>query len=223
MKKSVLRKTRVFLIDDHSVVREGLRRIIDNEPDLEVCGEAATSEEALNKLPPLKPALAVVDLSLEGEDGLKLIQELRRKCPAVLVLVMSMHEESIYAERALRAGAKGYIMKRGSARDVLGAMRRVLDGKLYLSEPAATGLVQRLGGAAEKSPFNVTRLAEREFDIFRMIGQGIKTTEIAERLFLSRKTVEWYRERLKQKLGLPSGPKLTQFAIRWMREHKADL
>ena len=208
---------KVLIVDDHPIVREGLAELIGREQDLIVCGQAESGRSALEIIEEVGPDVAVVDLSLEDVNGLTLIKNVRSRRPALPILVLSMHEESLYAERALRAGAQGYIMKREAPRQVILAIRRVLGGEVYLSEALASRLMQTLvgrRGPAEVSP--VARLSDRELEVYTLIGQGLKTREIATKLDLSVKTIETYREHLKEKLGLKNATELVQSAIQWV-------
>lgn len=211
--------TRVFLVDDHPLVRESLTQLIEQQPDLEVCGEAPSAAAALARVGGARPDVAIVDLSLEGRSGLDLIRDLKLSFPGVAVLVLSMHDEQIFAERALRSGARGYIMKREATKNVIAAIRRIREGKLYLSASLQAALAERAAtGArpAEGSP--VTRLSDRELEVFRQIGQGRATRQVAEALHLSSKTVQAYCARIKDKLGLTSSTELLREAIRWVEE-----
>jgi DNA-binding NarL/FixJ family response regulator len=208
-------KRKVFLVDDHPLVREWLGTLIDRQADLEVCGEADGAPEARQKIEELEPDVAVVDITLEKGSGLELIKDLRIIRPGMPVIVLSMHDESLYAERAIRAGAKGYVVKKETTRKILLAIRDVLEGKVYLSGRAAGGLVEKIldGKASESSP--VDSLSDRELEVFRMIGRGMKTREIAESLHLSMKTVQVYCARIKEKLNLADATQLIREAMRW--------
>jgi len=208
--------TRVFLVDDHPLVRESLARLIDQQPDLEVCGEAANAALALARAPASRPDVAVVDLSLEGRSGLDLIRDLRETCPAAHVLVLSMHDEQLYAERALRLGARGYIMKREATRNVIAAIRRVRDGELYLSASLAASLAEKAATGGAHADSRIAALSDRELEVFRQLGQGRATRQIAETLHLSPKTVQAYCARIKDKLGLASSTEMLREAIRWL-------
>jgi DNA-binding NarL/FixJ family response regulator len=215
-------KTRVFLVDDHPLVREWLTNLIHQQPDLVVCGEAETAAAGLAGIQANAPDVAVVDLTLAGRSGLELIRDLKLSCPKVAVLVLSMHDELLYAERALRAGARGYIMKREVTKKVILAIRRVQQGKIYLSERFATTLAEKLVTGvpgAPRTPDSV--LSDRELEVFRMLGQGRATRHIAESLHLSAKTVQAYCARIKDKLGLGSSTELLREAIRWEQEQGA--
>jgi DNA-binding NarL/FixJ family response regulator len=206
----------VFLVDDHPLVREWLTNLIQQQPDLRVCGEAENGLQAREAIARLKPDVAIVDISLKDSSGLELIKDLRLTCGQVAVLVLSMHEESHYAERALRAGALGYIMKRETATKVVAAIRQVLQGKLYLSESLAVGMaVQFVSGRtlATGSPAEV--LSDRELEVFEQLGEGRGTRQIAETLGVSIKTVQAYSARIKEKLKLASATELIREAVRW--------
>ena len=205
----------IFLVDDHPLVREWLTQLIDQQPDLTVCGEAGSAAEAVAALGAARADLAIVDLSLEGSTGLDLIKSLQRLAPAVPVLVLSMHDESLYAERVFRAGARGYVNKRESAQRVVEAVRRVLDGKLYVSEKAAEILAaQTVRGRAHGEPA-IGRLSDRELEVFEKLGQGIGTRQIAEDFSVSIKTVQAYCARIKEKLNVGSATELLREAVRW--------
>ncbi len=214
---SRLPRTKTLLVDDHSIVRQGLRRLLESEPDFEVCGEAPDGPAALTLASIHKPDIAVVDIGLEGMNGLDLIKNLKERRPGILILVVSMYDEQIYAERALRAGAKGYLMKKESAEKIVGALRKIREGKLFLSEAVKEKILDRVGGSplkGEKNP--VDRLSDRELEVFQLIGRGFKTGEVAGKLNLGIKTVESYREQIKIKLALESASELVRYAIGWV-------
>ena len=215
------KRAQVLIVDDHPAVREALALRISRQPDLEVCGEAADTIDALRLVAEVLPDAAVVDISLKTGNGIDLIKRIKDRNDHVRILVWSMHSESLYAERALRAGALGYINKDQATDRIVEAIRRVLEGKVYLSEGMTEAILQRcVGGARDgdmRSPLDV--LADRELEVFRLIGEGVKTAEIAERLHLSVKTVETYRDRIRQKLGLSDGTKLALFATQWVLEN----
>ena len=211
-----LRKRRVFLVDDHPLVREWLTNLINQQPDLTVCGEAESAPQALGAMGAAKPEVAIVDLSLKDSSGIELIKDLKQCHPDVAVLVLSMHDESHYAERALRAGARGYIMKRETTRKVIGAIRQVLEGKLCISEAVAAALAARFVEGKTPAPHSpIELLSDRELAVFELLGQGRGTREIAETLRLSMKTVQAYSARIKDKLHLASATELLREAIRW--------
>lgn len=221
-KHSIKKKRTVFVIDDHPIVREGLTQLINREPDLSVCGVAEDVYEALRSMEVLKPDIAIADISLKGSDGIELIKNLKTRMPGLPVLVLSIHDESFYAPRALRAGARGYIMKQEATENVLVAVRRVLSGEVYLSERMANKMLQQFVGVV-KTPqrFPVDRLSDRELEVFRLIGQGHGTRRIAEELHLSVKTVESYREHIKDKMTLSDASELVRHAIEWVQREKS--
>ena len=209
-------KLQVVLVDDHPIVRKGLAQMIAREPDMEVCGEAETAVEALKAIAACHPDVAVVDLSLKGTSGLELLKDLKVRFPKLPVLVLSMYDESIYAERALRAGARGYLMKEEATEKVLAAIRGILSGQIYLSEAMASRLLHMAVGGRDPGAVSPTeRLSDRELEVFQLIGQGYGNTDIARQLHLSPKTVETYRAHIKEKLDLSSATELLQHAIHW--------
>jgi DNA-binding NarL/FixJ family response regulator len=211
-----MRKRRIFIVDDHPLVREGLTNLINGQSDLIVCGEAEDSAGAIAGIAKDRPDIALIDISLKNESGLELVKNLDNQFPLVALIVLSMHDEALYAERALRAGARGYVMKRETSRSVLACIRRVLEGGVYLSERVVNSMARRLSTSrktAEASP--VERLSDRELEIFRLLGQGRTTSEIAEDLHLSLKTVQAYCARAKEKFGVSSLGELLRAAIRW--------
>jgi DNA-binding NarL/FixJ family response regulator len=207
---------RVFIVDDHPIVRQGLGQLINHEPDLKVCGEASGVREARVGLSQTKPDIVILDLSLRDSDGLELIKDIRSKYRHLPVLVLSMHDESIYAERLLSAGANGYIMKQAAADQLLIALRRVLSGGIYVSEQIGASMIERFAVNGPKQSSNpIERLSNRELQVLNLIGRGRTTREIADDLNLSVKTVESHRQRIKKKLNLTSSPQLVQFAVNW--------
>ena len=202
------------------MMREGLRTLISREHDLAVCGEAETAGQALDAVANLKPDLVLADISLPGRNGVELIKDIRALQPAVLILVISMHDESLYAERVLRAGARGYIMKQESGPTMIQAIRQVLAGRIYLSGKMSARILENLTGKhAKASP--IERLSDREFEVFQLIGRGKSTVQIAEELHLSTKTVEAHRARVKEKLDLQTMTELISFASRWVETQDA--
>ena len=209
-------KKRIFLVDDHPLVREWLTNLINQQPDLIVCGETDSAPQALEAIARAKPDVAIVDLSLKDSSGFDLIKSLKQSETGAAVLVLSMHDEAHYAERALRAGARGYVMKRETTKKVVTAIRRVLEGKLYLRESSAEAMTVRwVGGAAHGATFTVEQLSDRELEVFEMLGRGLGTRQIAETLRVSVKTVQAYCARIKEKLNLSSATELLREAIRW--------
>jgi len=214
--RSARKRARILLVDDHPLVRERLAEIINREADLTVCGEAEDRHEAIAAIAARRPDLAIVDLTLKNSDGLELIKDIRSRWPKVRILVVSMHDESLYAERVIRLGAMGYITKQEASRRILLAIRRVLAGSIYLNERVAARIVGRLGthsGSGTETPADV--LADRELQVFNLIGRGLNTGEIAARLHIAVKTVETYRARTKEKLKLRNSSELLQVAIAW--------
>jgi DNA-binding NarL/FixJ family response regulator len=214
------RRGRVFVVDDHPLIRQGLAGVIADAGDLEFCGEASSAADALARVAALEPSLVIVDISLRDRDGLDLIKDLKARHPDLRMLVSSMHEESLYAERALRAGARGYIDKGADSEELQAAMRAVLKGELYVSKAIAARMLQRLtsgGGDIRATPME--KLSDRELSVFTLVGQGLSTREIAERLFLSVKTIETHKEHLKVKLNLRSANELIMHALQWQMKN----
>jgi DNA-binding NarL/FixJ family response regulator len=213
---TVARKSRVFIVDDHPLVREGLTNLINGQDDLIVCGEAKDSAQTINGIVKARPDVALIDISLENESGLELVKQLASQFPQVALIVLSMHDEALYAERALRAGARGYVMKHETSKSVLASIRRVLGGGVYVSERVVNRMARRLTSSREpvaSSPLE--RLSDRELEIFRLLGQGRTTSQIAGDLNLSLKTVQAYCARAKEKFGVTSLTELLRAAIRW--------
>ena len=215
--------TDVVLVDDHPLMRKGLVRTIENEVDLNIAGQMSSAEEALDEIEALDPALAIVDISLPGMSGMELIKHLQSRRPALKILVVSRHDETLYAERCLRAGAKGYLMKQEAGDVIVKAIRKILNGRIFVSEEINERLLQSMaeGGRERitKSPLEV--LSDRELEMFELTGQGHSTRDIAERLHLSVKTVESYRARIKDKLNLDSGNELMKHAVQWVESEDA--
>jgi DNA-binding NarL/FixJ family response regulator len=210
-----LRK-RVFLVDDHPLVREWLTNLINQQAHLTVCGEAESGPEAREKILALRPDVAIVDIALKDSSGIELIKDLKQACPEVAVLVLSMHEEAHYAERALRAGARGYVMKRETTRKVISAIGQVLEGKLCVSDAVAAAMAaQFVQGKTLATGSPVQQLSDRELEVFELLGQGRTTRQIAETLHVSLKTVQAYCARIKEKLNLGSATELLREAVRW--------
>jgi len=210
------KKYRVLLVDDHPIVRQGLALLIEREADLSVCGEADGAHTAFHAIEALRPDIVLLDISLNGPDGLEVLKEIRVKTGSLPVLILSMHDESIYAERAMRAGANGYIMKQEATEKVLVAIRRILQGDVYLSDRLTTTMLQQYvrGGAHTKSS-PLLNLTDRELEVFRLIGEGHGTRQIADELHLSVKTIESYQAHIKEKLALRNARELVQHAIEW--------
>lgn len=217
MKKSGngAKSIRVFVVDDHPLVRQALRDALRHERDMVVCGEADDRDEALRGIADAEPDLAIVDLRLRTSDGLDLVRDLRDRHPKVLSLVLSMQDESITAERAVRAGARGYVSKQEPPKKIMEAVRRVLGGEIYWSEKAAAHIASRIASPAPARTSVADHLSERELQVFEMIGLGRSTQQISESLHIDISTVETYRARIKEKLALKDGSDLLQTAIRW--------
>ncbi|MDB6023186.1 MAG: two component transcriptional regulator, LuxR family [Pedosphaera sp.] len=209
-------KHRVFLVDDHPIMREGFAQLINHEPGLHVCGCAATPPKALDAIESLKPDLAIIDVSLNGMNGIELIKNILSRRPGQLILTLSMHDESVHGERALRAGARGYVMKNEPTEEIMTAIREVLRGEVYLSKRMRSIVVQKfLNGGGGPGRSGVEELSDRELEVFQLIGGGHKTRQIADQLHLSVKTVETYRAHIKEKLQLKDGMELVRHAVRW--------
>jgi DNA-binding NarL/FixJ family response regulator len=209
-------KLRVLVVDDHDLVRFGTSRLIEAQPDLEVCGEAPDVSTALQLVRSTEPHLAIIDLSLKEGSGLDLVRELKQAFPSVLTIICSMHDETLYAPRALRAGARGYVSKQHAAQVLIDAIRHVLDGRVYLSPEMTGRMLERAAGAARAettSPLDA--LSDRELQVFELIGEGLTVREIAERLYISPKTIEFHRERIRNRLQFPNNAILTRHAIAW--------
>jgi len=208
-------RCKVFLVDDHPILRQGLALFIDREPDLMVCGQADDAASALQAIREATPDFVVLDISLDGPDGLELLKTLRVRYPNLPVLVLSMHDESAYAERALRAGANGYIMKQEATERVLTAIRQILSGDVYLSDRSTKRMLQQFvnGSISPRDP--LAKLSDRELEVYRLIGTGHGTRQIADELHVSTKTVESYQAHIKEKLALRNARELVQHAVEW--------
>jgi len=210
-------KTRILIVDDHPIVRQGLAELINHESDLVVCGQAEDSHGAIKAIRELNPSMAIIDISLKQTSGLELTKDIHSQYPDLPVLVLSMHDETLYAERALRAGAMGYIMKQEATENVIAAIRRILGGEIYVSDRMAARMVRKLvTGQAETNTSQIDSLSDRELEVFRLIGKGHGTRQISERLHLSVKTIETYRAHIKEKLNLVDAAELLQHAIQWV-------
>jgi DNA-binding NarL/FixJ family response regulator len=209
------KKSKILLVDDHPLVREWLASLINQQPDLAVCGEAESLQEALDYLGSGSADLAIVDISLKESSGLELIKAMRSFHPAVNIIVLSMHDERHYAERAIRAGARGYVMKRETTKKIIAAIHQVLAGKLGVSEEVAALFAERFVDNKPRSRMPVEELSDRELEVFRLLGQGLDTRSVANRLQISIKTVQAYCARIKDKLNLANATELLREAIRW--------
>ena len=209
-------RRKILIVDDHPILRKGLAMVIDQEPDLVVAGEAEDVPGGLDMIEAVKPDVVIVDLSLPGVDGIELIKTMKLKYRELPALVVSMHDETLYAERALRAGARGYIMKQEAVEKVLVAIRKVLKGEIFVSDRITTKMLETLiSGDAKGASTPLDLLSNRELTVFRLIGQGFKTSQIADKLHLSVKTIESYRSHIKEKLKLSTGTDLMKYAIQW--------
>lgn len=207
---------RVYLIDDHPAVREAIRDTVEGSIDMEVCGEASTSEEAFSEIEELRPDVAIVDISLNDAHGLDLVQNVRSQCPEVEMMVFSMYDEHVYAERAIRAGASGYLMKSEPTKAILEAIRAVNDGEIYLSRKMSSQILNKVAtGRTSEPSFAIDELTDREMAVFQMLGEGYSVEDIEDRLNLSRKTIETYRRRAKEKLGFETVSELLRYAVQW--------
>jgi DNA-binding NarL/FixJ family response regulator len=216
------RKRRVLIVDDHPIVRQGLRRVMENEEDLVVCGEAESARDARTAIKELNPDVVIADISLKQGDGIELVRDVRAHYPTLPILVLSMHDETIYAERMLSAGANGYIMKQAASDQFLASVRRVLEGGIYVSEAVGSNMIQKFAaGGAYISANPIDRLSNRELQILHMIGKGMSTRETAQSLNLSIKTIESHRQRIKRKLNLATGTQLVQYAVNWFTGREA--
>jgi len=216
-------KRMIFIVDDHPIVRQGLALLINREPDLAVCGDAEEAGSALDRIEELRPDLVVLDISLNGPDGLDLLKTIRARDFNLPVLILSMMDEVLYAERGLRAGANGYIMKQQATEQVLVAIRRILGGEIYVSERMSNKMLHLfVGGSPAQQSSPVADLTDRELEVFRLIGEGHGTRQIADELHLSIKTVESYQAHIKEKLLLKNGRELVQRAIQWNVANKAQ-
>lgn len=212
--------TRILIVDDHPLVRAGFAQLIGDCPDLEVCGEAGDMAEALRQIEASSPDLAIIDLSLAGGSGLDLIERIKSRDREILMLVASMHDETLYAERVLAAGARGYINKQEAQERIIQAIRQVLSGKVYLSQQMTDRLLSGMVDANNEKR-DIDSLSNRELQVFELIGRGVATSQMAERLNLSVKTIETHQAHIKKKLGLGSAHELTQRAIRWVMEESS--
>lgn len=215
---------RIVIVDDHALVREGLSKLVNEEPDLEVCGDAADVPGALELVEVEEPDVIVVDISLSGQSGLELIKQINTRFPSIHILALSMHDEKLFAERALRAGAEGYVNKEAPPDKVIEAIREVLAGRIYLSDEMSNRILQRLvdrDQRVEQSPIDT--LSDRELEVLELIGRGLTTRQIARELHLSRKTIDTYRDHLKTKLQIKTANELVRYAVAWtLGEERAE-
>lgn len=214
------KKVSIIIVDDHPIVRHGIAQLINKQKDMEITGEASSIAEGWDAIVKVSPDLVIVDLTLENESGLDLIRGIKDRCPGISVLVLSMHDESIFAERAFRAGASGYVMKHEGTEKLIGAIRRIVEGDLYASDNLKEKLLKRIVKGttlAVESSDSVDALSNRELEVFQMIGRGLTTREIADKLHLSVKTIEAHRQNIKDKLGLANANELIRNAVQWLQ------
>lgn len=217
----ISRPKRILIVDDHPIFRQGVAQIIQHEPDMIVCAEAETCEQALAALAHEPPDLVILDIMLKGASGLELVKWIKAEYPEVPTFVLSMHDETFYAERALRAGARGYVMKEEASRQVMTAIRKVLAGELYVSPSIGFHIVQKFLDGEECSPRSpVEMLSDRELEVLELIGRGFGTRQIATKLYLSIKTIESHRAHIKNKLGFKTAPEMVRFAVEWVNQLK---
>jgi DNA-binding NarL/FixJ family response regulator len=216
--KTGMKKTQILVVDDHPIVRDGLESILSHEPDLKVCGQAEDAFGALNAIAEMKPDIAIVDISLIQSDGIELTKTIKARYPELSVIILSVHDELVYAERALLAGAKGYLMKDVVSDNIVKAIRTVLRGEVYVSDAIAKRFMHIIAGdKAGVTKTAIEHLSDRELETFRLLGEGYSVSKIAEQLHLSVKTIETYRLRIKEKLGLADASELLQYSIQWAR------
>lgn len=222
-KQSINATTKILVVDDHPIVRQGLSQLIEHESDMTVCAQAEDAPEAMNLMREVKPDFAIVDISLKETSGMELIKDFKASYPDLPILALSMHDESLYAERALRSGAKGYMMKSEATEKVVDAIRAIMDGRIFVSEKMAGKIMHRMiGNGPNVGVSAIERLSDRELEVFSLIGEGNSTRKIAERLHLSVKTIETYRAHIKEKLNLADATELLQYAIRWSSSKTVD-
>jgi DNA-binding NarL/FixJ family response regulator len=219
-KKSTNAKKRILIVDDHPMMREGLAQLIENELDLMVDSQADSAAQALRIIETTVPDLLLLDISLPDKSGLEVIKDIHALQPNLPVLVVSMHDESLYAERVLRAGGRGYIMKQEGGKRLMQAIRQVLGGRIYVSEKISAKILETFSGHRSDSRSPVENLSDREFEVFQLLGQGLGTREIAQHLHISVKTVEVHRVNIRKKLDLSTGGELVRYAIRWNESQK---
>jgi DNA-binding NarL/FixJ family response regulator len=220
--KPTVKKTRVLIVDDHPMTRAGLVHVINHQPDLIVCGEAESAAQALDILDSSRPDLLLIDITLPGKSGLELIKDVKAMRPETLMLVISMHDESLYADRVLRAGARGYITKHEGGEKLIEAIRRVLSGKVYVSESMSAHILEIFsGGQSTLDRSSLEKLSDREFEVFESLGEGLSSQQIAKKLHLSAKTVDAHRANIKTKLNIKTTAELIAYAARWM-SHRAQ-
>ncbi len=215
--ENIQKSIKILIVDDHPIVRQGLTQLIENEPGLEVCSQAEDAPQAMSILKKIQPDIIIVDILLKDSSGMELIKDIKIRYPDIPILALSMHDESLYAERALRAGAKGYLMKSEATETVIDAIRKILDGHIYLSNNMSSRIVSKMVGLGKSSNHgsDMDQLSDRELEVFELLGNGFSTRRIAQRLHLSIKTIETYRAHIKEKLNLTDATELMQYAIRF--------
>jgi len=213
-------KARIYIVDDHAMFRDGLRQMINLEPDMSVCGDAPDAAQAMAELLALQPDLVIVDISLAGSSGIDLVKSIKREFEDLAVLVVSMHDESLYGERSLRAGAMGYVMKSEPAKTVLAALRKVLRGEVHISEKMASAVVTKFLQGTSGPPSPLETLSDREMEVFRLLGQEKGTRQIAEEINVALPTVGSFKNRIKEKLGLKNSTEMILYAIQWFRQER---
>lgn len=207
---------RVVIVEDHTLMREGIARLVTSQPDLTVCAEAADAAQGLQAILDHQPDLALIDITLPGRNGLELIKDVIAQQPGLPIIVLSMHDEALYAERALKAGARGYLMKDADRDTILCAIRRVLAGGFFVSEKMSADIFAQFAGKVTTMKGSISCLSDREFEVFELLGQGLGTQDIAQRLGISPKTVEVHRAHIREKLEQPSGAAVVRYAVRWI-------
>lgn len=212
--------TRILIVDDHPIFRQGIVQLLEHERDLTVCAEAETAPKALSEIAKHHPGLVIIDITLKGMNGIELMKTIKVQYPKLLTIVLSMHDEALYAERALRAGARGYVMKQEASEQVLTAVRKVLAGELYVSPAMGEQMIRKFVNGAESPASTVETLSDRELEVMELIGRGQGTRQIAEVLNLSVKTVESHRAHIKEKLNLKTSPEMMRFAVEWVNENR---
>jgi DNA-binding NarL/FixJ family response regulator len=217
------KKTQVLIVDDHPVIRDGLTTIINHEQDMNVCGKTEDAHQALKAVTELKPDIVIADISLKNSDGLELTKNIKARYPRLPVVIFSVHDEFIYAERALLAGAKAYLMKDSLSENIVKAIRAVLKGEIFVSDVISKKFIHKIArDKAGTAKTAIENLSDRELEIFRLIGEGYKASQIAKQLCLSIKTIETYRTRIKEKLGIPNASELLKYSIRWAKSQDKE-
>ena len=221
--KTVIDRRKILIVDDHPIVRDGLIRLIHEEQDFTVCGQAEDAYQALKAISESRPDIAIVDITLKSSDGIDLMKSIRSQYPKLPVLILSMHDETLYAERALRAGAQGYIMKQEASEKLMEAVHEILSGRIYCSDKISRRVMRKFARSnADIKDSPIDSLSDRELQVFRLIGCGYRTSEIAKKLYLSVKTIETYRTHIKEKLNLANSAELLRYAILWVNSQQRE-